>query len=335
MKKHYVLFLAAATSVSAMAQPTLTSANVNGIGTSQVYYVADSNAVTYDAITGAGVTWDYSTIGGYNMTTNTNSILDISSTAFAADYPSATMADELGTIYSFTNYFPDTLVSYGYSFYEVTAGTVLVKFTTDTLYMMTYPFTYGDSYSDNIAGTAETAFGTFPFTGTVTVNADGHGTLLVAGNTHSNVLRVKISENSTIQAGIPFGNIDLTRVQYYYYDPAASNFPIFAHSTVAALGAGQTIVLTTDMLMDNVGVQEEAVAAVNVWPNPVAAELQFTSDSPVYQVVITDNTGRMVVNEKLNRATSGTLSLETLVAGMYQVSIRSQAGEVVRQIVKD
>ena len=195
MKNIYLFIIGTALTSAALAQPTLTSSNhAPLVGENQLYYIADSNTVL-DNTTGANVTFDYSTLAGYGMS-QTNYYVNPTTTTYASDFPTATYADttagspvnkRYGQLVS-----TDSLVNNGMVLDINTFGVTVIKYT-DPEKIMTYPFAYGNSFNDAFSGqfTAVDYNTTTNGSGTVSVNADAWGTLLLPNSVSiPNVLRV-------------------------------------------------------------------------------------------------------------------------------------------------
>jgi len=342
MKKSILSICLLSSSLALFAQvPTLTSSNINAIGATHTYYVADSNAVNLDAVTGAGVTWDYSALQGY-LTTVDNNILDASTAANALDFPTSVKADELqGNFMIYQNQVVDSIFAQGYTFSEPTVGDALIVMSGDEAKLMQYPFTFGNTFSDSLAGTLDIV-GPTPisggFSGLVTVIADGHGTLLLGTNTYTNVLRVKITEDSQADLGI-FGTVDVDRVQYYYYLPGTQNFPVFIHTNLTALGASQTVVYSQDLLSILSTEELSENVSVNIYPNPVADNMtiQLSSNANFNtQISIKDILGKTVVSRtQLIKTGNNTINIDanTLRSGVYLVNISSGDSQITKKIV--
>ena len=337
-----LLSIGVLTSVLSLGQaPILTTSNINGIGTSQTYYVADSNATNLDAITGMGITWDYSTLQGYANTVD-NTILDATTAANAADFPTSVFADELqGNFMIYENQVADSIFAQGYTFSEPTVGDVLVQLSTDELKIMHYPFTYPDSFTDSLSGTADITGGipvSGTYTGNVTTVADGYGTLLLGTNSYSDILRVKIVESSVADLGF-LGSIPLVRTQYNYYQPSTQNFPIFMHTSLEAAGTIQTIVYSKDPL-SIIGVQEEnLVTEVSLYPNPGRGQLNLAINSAADLesfIEIRDLLGK-TIEKRSENLTKGAnrmqLNIEHLVSGIYLVHIDSGNSQLTKRFV--
>ena len=95
MKKLFLTIFVAGCSIILNAQPILTQANfVPVVGESQLFYIADTNSVV-DPTVGANVIFNYTGIQGYGAT-QTQYIIDPTTTTFALDFSSATYADTTG-----------------------------------------------------------------------------------------------------------------------------------------------------------------------------------------------------------------------------------------------
>lgn len=344
MIKNYLpisLGITLAVGTTAVAQPTFTSSNVTTVGQSQSFFVCDSFATDYANVTGANVTWDYSAIFGYNGTTATNNIVDPATTPNGNDFPGATEADEMqGNLMIYRADDADSIYSQGYFFSEPNIGDISVQLSDDPMRLMQFPFTYNDSYSDYHKGEAvTTGFGNLPFDGTTNVTADGYGTLIVGGTTYTNVLRIKIVENSVADGGIIL-QVPVTRTQYYYYDFATSNFPVFMHVTIDLQGTAQTAVYS----QAQPGVQsldENLLSAVNVYPNPTKGNLLINFSSASNQTVnveILDLLGKKVSTLSTKNAVKGINQLNADLSdyemGVYFVRITQGNTVVTKKIIK-
>ncbi|MBK9592860.1 MAG: hypothetical protein IPO32_15650 [Crocinitomicaceae bacterium] len=92
--KKVLLLSGVLTALSGMSQ-TFTVDDTLGLGMSTNYFVMDSNAVSYSAVTGTGVTWDYDTLWAYETATNPDNIVDASSSTYASDFTNAAYNDDL------------------------------------------------------------------------------------------------------------------------------------------------------------------------------------------------------------------------------------------------
>lgn len=327
----------------AVAQPTLTMAN-NGtlLGESFTYYIADSNAVNYDLITGPNVTWDYSALLAYGTTAD-DDVVDPATTPEGSNFPGSAIADNLeGSLIIYRNNMTDSLVSQGYVLTIPGQGDVRVELSNE-LSLMRYPFTYNDFFTDNFSGDAYVAISPFaiPYTGSVVVEGDGYGTLLLGTNTYTNVLRVLVHETSTADAsGLGGGTIPIERLQYYYYEPTVSKFPIFMHVTMIVNGTPSSAVYSRDSLPMITGTNElDLVNAINLYPNPAQNQVTVVIDSKesgAAQIELVNVIGESVLStsQSLNSGSNQiSLDLSNLNTGIYFVNIRNGKHTMTKKLM--
>ncbi len=289
MTKIYLsLFSLLAFAGASIAQPTITAANfVPTIGTSQLFYVADSNSVLNNTV-GANVTFDYSNLQGYGEMSTIYFIDPSTTPQGTSDYPSSTYADTTsGTPQniSYHQEFTDSLINNGYILDIGGFGPTTVTYNFDTEIIMKFPFNYTNTFNDNYSG--EFTFmspGTpsVPITtngyGTDTVTADAWGTLLLPNSVSiSNVIRIKQVEHAVtdiitfpIWTGlpdIPSQNIDVEIVSYY--DPTNTKSPVLTFVNSSIAGTISTDVLSQHPLL-TVGINGISIneTTLNIFPNP-------------------------------------------------------------------
>ena len=238
MKKIYLtLITLLSLSAISIAQPILTPANFTpSVGDLQLYYVADTNTVI-DNTTGANVIFDYSNMAGYGLT-QTQYIVNPTTTTFASDFTSSTTADTTGGFAINKNYSQvhgtDSITKTGIVANIPTYGTVVGKYDVDPEITMKFPFSYPNTYFDNYSGSFTVSGVTANGAGNATVNADAWGTLLLPhGVSIDSVLRVKTSEYLiTDTIVIPFvitiNPITVIGENINYYKPSLSKFPLLS-----------------------------------------------------------------------------------------------------------
>lgn len=84
--------------------------------------------------------------------------------------------------------------------------------------ILKFPFTYTDSYTDSMAFYIydNATYDTYYYEGTVTVEADGYGTVILPYATIENVLRIRITKNITGGSS--------SRTTFYWYDLHNNHF---------------------------------------------------------------------------------------------------------------
>jgi hypothetical protein len=180
-----VMTLACATLVGTLqAQPTLTGAQMGGVGTTVTTQAADTTGVT-PGPGGAGVTWDFSGLVD-DGSSATSTVLSPGSTPYAANFPTANYASQ------------GVSGNYGYFLVNQTTvemhgmqgpATYLIYSNPERL--MKFPFSFSDVSADVFFATGLTS-DTYDRFGTNTLAADGYGTLILPTGTYNNVLRVHL-----------------------------------------------------------------------------------------------------------------------------------------------
>ncbi len=324
--KQGLLFLGLIAGISASAQITIDDTLY--VGDAIVYYNLDSNATNLAATTGAAVTWDYSTIAGYNGSpTHADDITAASGTAYASDYSTANYCEELtdGVWTFFTN--DDALDETHVHGFVYNDGTTefIITYEVDDLKAMVYPMNLSDTYTDPIEGTASIpTLGNVAVTGDATVTADGTGTLLIGTNTYSNVIRIHTDEESS---GTFFGQtIVISRESFVYYDLSSANpMPIFRHDAVEAdLDAGGlygfSAIYSKDQVSNFVGMEKNEAVAFSVYPNPSTDVITIETPSATSQISIVNSNGQ-VVKSISSTQLKETVDVSSLESGIYIVTV--------------
>ncbi|MBL4862642.1 MAG: T9SS type A sorting domain-containing protein [Crocinitomicaceae bacterium] len=342
MKKG-LLFTGLLISSMASAQ-SLTQANEPAIGATSNMFLCDSFATNYDAVTGTGVTWDYSPLLGYTGETRNVTVVDAATTPDAASFPGATKAFQVEN--SVMTYFSSTAtdrISQGFKFTEATIGEVLATFTADPLTMVTYPFANGNSLTDSYNGNINYDFGGGPQSSPVTGNAsawiDGEGTLLLPNNVSlTNVIRYKSIDTSLTSIPPLLNDLEIIRIQYEYYDHSVQNLPVFIHSTVilqtpTSLIDMATLVLSKYETTAFVGTSEKAAIDFNVYPNPARNSVKITGELGADAVgSILDQSGRKLSTMSISNGQ--TIDISNLSEGIYFLKIESNGHSTTKRIVK-
>lgn len=338
MKKRLLFIAGVFLSATTFGQFTQNNEPQDGDGAT--LFVIDSNAVSLEAVTGAGVTWDYSSVLGYDGFSRTLTGLDASATPESNTYPNATTA--VVTEDFLVNYFSSDAnerVSHGFVFTEPSAGDIIAVYDAPTT-VFEYPMDLGDEVTANFSGDLYTDLGDGEFTGSLTAAVDGKGTLILAENSYSDVVRYKLEEtvNAELDLGFVPVPITLVRKQFEYYDFSTSNLPIFTHTDVTITSAlfneEFTLVMSLEDPAGTVSTNELAMANVKVYPNPASdllqVELPEGMDNGIIQIV--DVSGKVMLSEEIMNNIS-TISVDGLAAGTYIVNIENGLQSVSKSIV--
>lgn len=330
--------LLATSLITGAAFGQFTQANEPAIGANTTLYVVDSNATNYASVTGTGVTWDYSTIQGYQSApTKVIAVVAPSSTPSASNFTSSQKAIQIPNF--ITTYFTSTTsdrVSQGFSFQDPSAGSIDVVLNSNSELLMNYPFAVTNTLTDAFSGSAYTNAlpgQAIPTSGTITASVDGSGTLKLSSTvTLSNVLRYKIVEHATANAGFLTVNID--RVQYEYYDLANSSLPVFVHSALTIdMGSPttQTLVMSSVQPTTALGLNDLSGKEFGMYPNPANESVTLAGLSGNETISIIDLAGKTVYSVTASNSTQ-TLNVSDIQAGIYNVVVISNGVKTTKKL---
>lgn len=315
---------------AAFAQFTQT--NQPTIGNSVTMYVADSNATDFANVTGTGVTWDYSPLATYApVATKT-----VSAIAGVAPFGSATFGIEIPNfITSFYSANTTSRNCIGFIFQEPSLGAIEVDLSANNETVMNYPFAVSNTLTDAFSGEASVSISPLPIplTGNVSALVDGSGSLIVAGTTFNNVLRYKIIESATANAG-PLGAIQMDRIQYEYYDLATSPLPLFVHSKLTLTSSGtattQNLVLSSVLPTGNLAISESNATEFSMFPNPAKETVSFSGLSGTETIQLVDLTGKVVLST--SAVNSNSIDISAIKSGIYNVVVIKNGTKSVKKL---
>ena len=344
-------------SSTAFAQvPTLTATNTAPvINDAFVTQLCDTAGVT-QGTPGTSITWNFaSLIPSTTLTPNKDtgtvatpsgkpgfSVLSLLSPAFAAStYATVTPSNTVTTYYQAT---PTAISQTGV---YIDAGNNAVY--SDPMDQLRFPFTYSNTYSDTYAGglsytpTVGGPVITATETGTVTVTADGYGTLVLPGTpavTYNGVLRVHSSQNFRDSAnlfGTPsVGTYDLE--SYTWYQPGYHS-PLLTISTATGPGVNtKTVSYALKQIANHEAVSNLSGinASVNVYPNPASDYVYisyYNSTNKQVKTSLYDILGRevaVVADLTSQGLTQATYNVSTLAKGQYIIRLQSDNETISR-----
>ena len=346
MKKQ-LLFATLIISSSSFAQNELNYSNEPAIGENRTMYEIDPATDAQATNTGTGITWDFSQISAVSGTPRTIQVVDATATPDAATYPTSVKAyDAGGTLLNYFNSSAASRISQGFIYDEANFGLITAIFDTDEQILMTYPFAYGDNFTDNFAGSLSFNFNgpqNTTCSGVSHANIDGTGTILLPNSTSvTNVIRLKMVDTVDTQvsfAGLPL-DIQFIRTQYEYYALASGNLPIFTYSNVILQQAGgATPLQETNVVYSSVlpttftGINENTVNNMFVYPNPsegmITVSGNFTSSATAS---VFDQAGSLV--HTTNGIQNGqTIDLSSLEKGSYLMVIADNGTTSTQSVV--
>ncbi len=342
MKFHFLLVLSFV-SIAAKAQTLVLTqgAYEPAIGDSSFYHVLDTNyfwAGLPNSTAGSNSTWNFSNLISTAVKAN-SSYVDPITVPSATAYAGTNVVQKQGALF---NYFKSvTTPSPQTEMLGLSSNTLNLNFTNSAI-LAKYPVSYGNSFTDNIAGTFNfSVSGTF--NGSVSTSADGAGTLhLPNGLSLSNVLRVKSVQTINLGLGIiPFGTAKQTVYNYFH---SSQKFPVLniTYTSLSIIGSTSpsvSAIVTGNSKTIIVGVDEEGMALSNLslYPNP-AREVIFIDANQFLgevQIELFDSKGARVYTTKriLNGGTTEVVSLSDLPRGFYFVKLQSGTHSLQRKMI--
>ena len=283
MKK--ILFLASICATCNVFGQLMLQSSDPASGTTSNLYLADSNAVRYENVTGPGVTWDYSNLlgvdvdGDGNPEVRTLSVANVDPNSADTLFPGATkkyiVNDQIITYYTTTD---TNRISQGFKFVEPTLGDVFNFWDTIPQLLNTYPFDLGNSSYGPMSGriysyNATVSIDTFAV-GSAFASIDGVGTLKLGAVDYPNTFRYHFRDtiNSFVTINILgiSSPVVLSRDVYEYYNYVTSPLPILVLYSVnnSILNVPNNIVLTRELPSENVGINDLGKTELVAYPNP-------------------------------------------------------------------
>lgn len=339
MKKN--LLLVASLFIGATAIAQFTQSNSPAIGDGATLYEIDSMAPSYANEIGSNANWDYSNVAGYNNVSRTITGVDATATTNASSFPNAVVSvDMQGFLQTYASGSSSERTGHGFVYTDSGFGDVIVTFDVDPAVLYNYPMDENSpAIMDDYEGELESPLGVSVLTGNLLAQVDGKGTLKLAENEYQNVLRYKIID--TINTNVTlFGDVQMVRVQYEYYDHAQSNLPIFIYTSIdfktltGTVLSASKLVLSLEDPSTFVGLTENELAKTSVYPVPATDVLNIQLPSSVEKanVTISDVQGRQVYSTALN-ASVKSIDVSNMKKGMYILNISSEATSVTKNIV--
>jgi hypothetical protein len=318
------------------AQTITQSFNEPSVGDVDKNYTLDTSAYTTglpNNISGNNVVWDFTKVAGA-FPIVFDSIIAPSAAPGGSAFPTATYAQKRGTIVSF---FKSVTSPQQTEWLSATSSSpsLTVTFTNSAL-VATYPISFGYSHTDPVTGTFKYNNTTGACNGSITVTADGTGTVnFPNGITFTNVIRLKSVEQLTMSTTFPIGSISQSIYSYYapgFKYPVISvqyqNYQLLVGTpTITAAAYGNFNYFTVT------GINEQFITAdLKVFPNPFTDNLNLSADNAglVKELRFYNLMGEMVSAA----ASTDLISFEDLPPGVYLLEIRSLRGSSYQKVIR-
>jgi hypothetical protein len=305
-----------------------------------------------EEINGSGAYWDYTQLVA-TVGMNIVDITDPSFTPYSNIFTTSTKGYEIqGKMLNCFNSTPTERMSQGFIYQDTIIGTLIAHFNTDEQKMITYPFAFGDSFSDNFSGNLSFAYNGAlqnpSFTGVSYSSIDGIGSLQLPITTSfatstlfPDVIRHKFIDTLFTQITSPTPiDLIIVRKQYDYYELSYNNMPLFSYTHFAIEEAGSGIPLTTqNIVLSQVqpnltaSLNDLKSAATSVYPNPsqgiITLKGSFNSNSVAY---INDMQGKTL--KVCNSIFTGQqIDLTDLQRGSYFITIETDGKRTTQKLI--
>lgn len=334
MRSHYA-FLLLITASSALAQPTLEAGAIDPVPGEVLSF--SGCTFVQQGPSGAGIDWDFTTLNVVNSTTL--NYISLEASGLASRFPTANVIQDNGG---------GDLVVYRSSAaaYEQLGSASPDDTATcaDPFLIMSYPFSYGDSFDDVVDCSETAGADTYAITGTSTSTADGWGDLNLPFGTVNNVLRVRRVQDLVSEEFNPATEIQLD--DYSWYRPGVHR-AIFtcARNRITLFGFLTLRDSASTVIQDlNVGLEElvRHDIGVDAWPNPATDRLEVTfglSAGHKVSIDVVDITGALVRTAQRPTLVHGVqreiIDVAGLSPGAYLVRVIDETGATgMRRFIK-
>ncbi len=320
MKKQLLILSALAINLITFAQPTLTSSNSNPV-IGDIFTIRGADWIS-EGSSGANQTWNFTSVTTTTIVkTYTCQNVNPGNTS---TFPNANL--EEGSTQNSTLF---KTSSNALQYYGMVNGFGVIN-CSDPEDQMRYPFTMGDSYTDNFNGYNISGSNNFFHKGKTTVTADGYGTLILPTGTYSNVLRVHILQISKDSTASYEENYIYDQYQWYAPNYHMCIFGVYSYTidNTAPIKWSNILLPSTTHLTQTAPNAKSIV----LYPNPANGDflnMDLNLEKNIsYSLVITDNLGREVLNTEATDGIEGynfrSVDISGIQSGLYQVALKSE-----------
>jgi hypothetical protein len=205
--------------------------------------------------------------------------------------------------------------------------------------LLTVPFSFGNSVT-NPAVTG-TGFG-YPLTGTISVTADGTGTLSLYTGAFTNTLRVVTDMDLILGAGS--GVDTYVRIKKYTWYTASYRAPVFQIAMLeidGPLGNAKQKVITVSTLTTDISDPQNDFFKLSIGPNPAAGNVEVTLNlkkNSTVDISMTDINGKVCLENSSELSTGINklnFDISVLPKGIYLVSAIAGKTTSTKRLVID
>jgi len=301
--KQFLLFSFIFSSIITFAQPSIVYDESHSIGITGDLYIISGTTTSLQQL-GSNLIWDFSTntitlAGSFN-------ILDPATTPEGVNYPDANTClkqqiSGQGENYTYVTDTPTELLSLAA---EIGGNNATVWIQPDKL--IEYPFNYLDSFES----TRQSSTG-FPQTFTRTF--DAYGTLIINGNTYTDVVRVNREPGYAV-----------------WYTSSPTWFPIIIEISESFYSYNEPDFSASTAEYKN------SISDISIYPNPSRdiAMISVSNELVGHNLFVYDSMGKMVQYETIKN-TNQQISTGSLPSGIYTLVVVSEHQNISRIFMRE
>ncbi len=321
MKKIMIIMsIVCLSSIGAIAQTVLTY-NENAPQIGDVYHISGDNGSYDPGASGANQNWNFSAINpSFSYTTTA---INPQTTPYAADFPEANIAFHYtgdNEFYSYAQSSSSEFLNDGVGF--VPEGDNSYIHYTDAVKLLKFPFSFGESYSDDYHASYSLVEGTETHEwGTITVSADAWGSVTTPVGTFDNCLRIKSVRNyvdSIWTSGIFLYATTSTQTDYDWFIPSLHS--AIVSISVTANGTSVTYLTNVETILENSNME----LPVSIYQNTGLNRIFFRIPDNIQGKItggIYDLSGRLL-RRFSGMEVHNSLSIQSLTKGEYVIFVR-------------
>lgn len=341
MKKFTLLFGLLVVSLCFLtAQPVLTQNDI-GFQIGDVQVIDSIDFLDMTSQEGPNMTWDLSSLSPQG-TLLTAEVVTPSSTSNGALFPTSTIARTITipelTIDQFFNFDGASMQHLGTTL-SFGVDDIISNYT-DPEIAIPLPMTYGSSGSDNYASVLSGGPLASESSGQIDWEVPGYGTLIVNGQTYTDVLMYKLTRDDVTTSSFGGTSFEFLSLEVTYLFMASGyHYPIVVFTEITnndeftppeTTYEGSVLISQTTSLAD----LSDILPDLSVFPNPVhkgVLTLEYTLDAPTeMSLELVDLSGRIILNRnstsQVGLVSQTILLPDNLEAGLYLLNISSEDG---------
>lgn len=319
MKKIYI-FAALFISSNALFAQSLSRTDI-GYTAGENYSMYPSTTQTNPGAAGTGVTWDLSALTAGTPVTVASSVNS------GGTFPSANLklTQSNGGIiyYNVTNSVLDVV--------GIDAGGTVFTYSNPATYLQ-FPVTPSQNYTDQFACSFTVSGYNFTRTGSTQTEFSGYGTLITPNGTFTDVVRLKSTQ--TITDVYSLGTINSTIISFNWYKAGVHHE--LANVSATTSNGNTTYSNYYATVPANLGLEENELINLSVFPNPSTDVLHISSDEVISKVEFYTISGELSLNHLMNENNKVEINIADLNSGMYLVKVYGKDGSIsVQRITKN